>query len=167
MARRFVKLTYELVRHHFNYNPETGKITWRNPRVGWTPIGSVAGHLDHKGHRIVGIYGKQYRAGRLIWLYMTGKWPSGEIDHKDRVRDNDKWLNLRESSSQQNSCNRKFSNKHGLPGVSEVRGGFTARATVNGARKYLGFFPTADLAAAEVVKARISNGKEFACLEAK
>ena len=67
---------------------------------------------------IIGINGKIYRAHRLAWLYMTGKWPKEEIDHKDTNSLNDKIENLRICNDFQNKANRKTpsTNKTGFKG---------------------------------------------------
>jgi hypothetical protein len=48
---------------------------------------------------------------------MTGRWPASEIDHKNRIRDDDRFDNLREATSQQNTFNRVRKNKTSIPNV--------------------------------------------------
>jgi hypothetical protein len=46
-------------------------------------------------YRYITIDGECYRADHLAWLYMTGTWPPGEIEHIDGDNSNDRWANLR------------------------------------------------------------------------
>ena len=32
----------------------------------------------------------------MIWCKQTGQWPEGDIDHVNRVRDDNRFVNLRE-----------------------------------------------------------------------
>jgi hypothetical protein len=37
---------------------------------------------------------------------MTGEWPIDQVDHINRIRDDDRWINLREATPQQNRNNK-------------------------------------------------------------
>lgn len=104
-----IELTQEILRDLLDYNPETGVWTWRNPlpRSKMKP-GDLAGRITDGGRRQIRIASGFYYASRLAWLYMTGEWPKEEIDHVNRVRDDDRWINLREATHSQNSFNRSF-----------------------------------------------------------
>jgi hypothetical protein len=54
------------------------------------PIGCIAAD----GYRVIDIDGKDYYAHDLIYLYMTGKWPTGEIEHINDNKDDNRWGNL-------------------------------------------------------------------------
>jgi hypothetical protein len=56
---------------------------------------------------------KLYSAARLAWLYVHGEWPKNQIDHINRVRDDDRLVNLRDVTRTENQNNR--SNNNGLP----------------------------------------------------
>lgn len=75
------------------YDPETGELLWRKPRPGIIP-GKVAGtyHRFMKAQAI-GVFGKVYRRGQLVWLYHNGELPA-RIVHKDGDRQNDRLENL-------------------------------------------------------------------------
>jgi len=49
---------------------------------------------------------------------MTGHWPESQIDHKNRIRNDNIFSNLREATNGQNMANTQSSSKHGLKGVS-------------------------------------------------
>lgn len=52
------------------------------------------------------INGKIYKHHRIIWLWMTGEWPEGLIDHRDRDAMNNRWGNLRDATPSINSHNQ-------------------------------------------------------------
>lgn len=57
------------------------------------------------GYVQIKISGKLYHAHRLAWLYVYGYMPEKEIDHINRIRDDNRIANLREATSQLNSLN--------------------------------------------------------------
>jgi len=88
------------------------------------------------------VSGGQYLAHRLVWFYVYGCWPSGEIDHIDGDGKNNKIENLRDVDSQSNAKNRPVqnNNKIGIIGVRERSGSWNARITNNGVLEELGTF---------------------------
>lgn len=52
------------------------------------------------------IHGYHYKASRLAWLYMTGEWPKYEMDHINHVKDDNRWVNLRDVTPAENCANR-------------------------------------------------------------
>lgn len=148
------------------YSPETGEFRWLVTSSNRAVSGSVAGSQTSKGYVAIQVLGQRHLAHRLAWLYMTGEWPSGQIDHKDRRRSNNRWSNLREASNRQNAHNVavKASSKTGLKGVHFIAeaGLFTARIRHDGKRISLGCYRTAEEAhLAYVAKAEELLG-EFA-----
>ena len=112
-------------------------------------MGKRAGSISKQGYRRIGINGKTYRAGRLAFLYMTGRWPNPEVDHENKVRDDDRWNNLRELTKLQNMQNRNRvsarKKQSTLPiGVTHNNKKFKALARHLGKRIYLGTFETSD-----------------------
>lgn len=102
------------------YEPETGIFYWL-VSGGRRTAGKVAGTLHHTGYIQISIDYKLYRAHRLAWLYVTGKWPEGgEIDHKNWIRADNRWCNLRASDCSQNKMNRarQADNSSGYKGVT-------------------------------------------------
>jgi len=89
--------------------------------------------------------GKQYRQHRLAFLYMTGSFPVGHVDHIDGNPANNSWDNLREVTRQSNQRNVKriHTNTSGVTGVSYNKGRDKWEAyigTGKGKRKNLGNF---------------------------
>ena len=109
------------------YDPSTGICRWKERNINckndktWNTrfSGKVIGSKDKKGYIVTKINGKTYRLHRLIWLYMTGEWPDNEIDHKNRIRHDNTWDNLRDVTTRINSLNKGIisTNKTGVVGV--------------------------------------------------
>jgi hypothetical protein len=136
------------------YNPDTGLFHWRGGHKRVLP-GQIAGSPDKDGYILICVDQKMYKAHRLAWLWMTGEWPKNEIDHIDNVPANNRFVNLREATRQQNARNmpRHRDNKIGLKGVYKNKRGtrFIARATVNRKPVHLGCYSSKDDAHAAYV----------------
>ena len=63
------------------------------------------GSYDKDGYLIIKIKGKQYKAHRLVYAIHYGKLPSGELDHINRVRGDNRIENLRLSDRTSNVRN--------------------------------------------------------------
>lgn len=138
-------LTQPRLKELLSYHPETGVFTWI-ARTRNTKIGDVAGCLSIYGYRCIQIGGKQYRAHRLAWLYMVGDWPTNQIDHRNGIRDDNRWHNLREATNAENGQNIAMysTNTSGFMGVSwdHKRQKWQALLMTNGHHKHLGRFDT-------------------------
>ena len=92
-----------------HYNKASGFFTWiAAPRRGRSYVGKRAGVIGNHGYLVIGISGKTYLAHRLAWLYVTGEFPKNQVDHKNRKRTDNRWLNLREASYGENLANSKI-----------------------------------------------------------
>jgi len=117
-------ITQQFIKHILNYNPLTGVFIWKIERPGKARKGNVAGYSrKYKSsidYRFIGINGIQYREHRLAWLYVFGRFPKGQIDHKDGNSINNRINNLREVTNQDNCKNqsRPVNNTSGCIGVS-------------------------------------------------
>ncbi len=155
-----------LLKRLLHYNPETGLFTWREQYNSRTAIGSVAGGFDDRGYRKIQLCGKQYRAGRLAWFYMTGRWPTCLIDHEDRNPANDAWSNLREATFGESTHNRLLPvGESGLRGVRCIHGNpprWEARIAVGYDRVSLGYYETAEEAHAAYLAASENLHGEYA-----
>lgn len=139
--------TFGRIRSLLNYDADTGVFTWREAAGRWgrIPAGSIAGTSNKKnGYREIWVDGRLYKAHRLAWLYMTCEWPKEEIDHINRIRDDNRFSNLRECSSAENMQNKNLyrSNTSGIAGVHWRKncGKWQARIGVKGKRISLGHF---------------------------
>jgi len=144
-------LTQEHLKELLHYNPETGVFTWLIPLNNKRRVGEAAGSLTTDGYTEIGIKRVRYLAHRLAFLYMLGSFPNHEIDHINRVRNDNRWVNLRAATRQQNAHNvpvRK-DNTSRYKGVHKVKNchGWTAKCGIGGKVRYLGFFNTEEDAA--------------------
>lgn len=163
--------TPETLRRLLRYEPETGKLFWRERSVYlFTPSkhrtadhkmnnwnSKCAGKeaftaVDHRGCKQGRIFDKGYLAHRVIWATVVGEWPKEEIDHEDGNPSNNRWTNLRAVPHIENMRNRVVP-KHSTSGVCGVtkgkrRGTWTAQIGVDGSVVCLGTFSSLEAAAA-------------------
>lgn len=128
----------------FNYSPETGIFTRITSKYGRTKKGDISGCRNGNGYLIIQIKGNLYLSHRLAWLYVYGVWPSGDIDHINHVRHDNRWCNLREVTRKENCKNRAISknNNTGVSGVSwsKRQNKWQVTTCVNRKRIHLGYF---------------------------
>lgn len=135
----------------FRYDPDSGFFFWKNSNRP-SKNGFRADFSYIHGHRAVSRKQQHYFAHRVAWLHMTGQWPKCQIDHINRVRDDNRFCNLREADNAQNNVNRPATAKSstGIKGVywkkSEQK--WLAQITVSGKSRHLGYFDSKDGAAA-------------------
>lgn len=170
---KIYNLTKEYVRSRLRYLPKKGILIWKplpeltavERRWNTKHAGTVAGSVVRGGYRLIYIDGIQYPAHVVIYLGMTGIYPTKHIDHKDGNGNNNRWKNLRHAEYSENQWNSKKrkDNSTGYKGVSETKwGSFIAYLSVKGKRLHLGSFETAELAYQERMKnAELLHG-EFA-----
>lgn len=144
-------LTHKRLRELLLYDPQTGAFTWRKDRVrGKHTGGGAAGHIDASGYCKISIDGRRYYAHRLAWFYYYASWPSKNIDHIDRCRNNNRIANLRDVGQSENSLNGSLrrNNASGCTGVSydSRRKSWVAYITVAGKKKHLGAYTSLALA---------------------
>jgi hypothetical protein len=160
-------LTQEKVRYFFNYDPETGLLTWKNPPKGCgVYFGDHAGSEDIKGYRRITLEYNTYKNHNLIWLYVYGSFPQKGfvIDHDDNNPRNTILKNLRLATNTQNSYNRKTAknNKTGVKGVFMRKGKFCVNVGVNNKMIWGGCYDTLEEAEAKVISLRNEHHGEFA-----
>ena len=133
-----------LGRDFFNYwlryDPETGRFSWKEkPSVG-VSIGDDAGWLAPSGYCFVQIKGQAFALHRVAWLLETGSWPEDQIDHINGVRYDNRFSNLREATSRENSQNMVQHRDKRLPGASvhKPSGRWVCQVKVFGKVYYLG-----------------------------
>jgi hypothetical protein len=142
----------EFLRECFEYNPETGILTWKerpeshfigsraqnpvsrfNTRYAGKQVGTLnRGYLQTRLH-IKGSRFTTVNVHRICWALATGEWPKGEIDHINGIHDDNRLCNLRDATRLENQLNPnnrlRKNNKSGYRGVYKYYGKW--RATRN------------------------------------
>lgn len=142
-------ITLERLREVMDYEPKTGIAKWKLLPKAKVRNDHIMGSHDSKGYLQVMIDRKRYKVHRLIFFYMTGQWPKDQIDHINRNKSDNRWLNLREANNSQNQINRyvQKNNYSGIKGVryrEDTKNPWEARITKNKKLIRLGFFSTAE-----------------------
>jgi len=113
-------LTQNRLKELLEYNPETGLFIRKKTTASNAQVGNIAGFLNkHTGYKSIHIDGKEYYCHRLAFLYMNGFLPEKQVDHINRIKDDNRWINLRNATSTENLQNTSLrkSNKSGEKGV--------------------------------------------------
>jgi len=133
-------LDAQSVRDVFDY--VDGVLLWRFSSGGFVRKGRVAGRRLSDGYWQIRFGRKAYRRARLVFLWHTGRWPEPEVDHRNRIRDDDRIENLRESTKQENAFNKSAKGYSRYAGKDRWR----AYIVVDGRQTWLGDFPSEALA---------------------
>lgn len=141
------------LRSRMSYDPLTGALSWlrqdasdRSTKIWNSRFAGKAAltSKDTHGYYRGGFGGRQFLAHRVCWALHYGEWPSGNLDHINGDRSDNRIANLRQVSVGENCKNvsRKSSNKSGLSGVwwCQRVGKWHAYVTLTGKRKHLGSF---------------------------
>lgn len=157
-------LTAERLRALVSYDQSTGVFIRLLTRAANAQSGSVAGWSRADGRRRILIEGRYYYAHRLAWLYMTGEWPTAQIDHINGDPADNRFINLREATRTQNCANIGLPrhNTSGLKGTTAVKGRWQAQIQVGGKKIYLGKYATKEEAHAAYLSAAKTAFGEFA-----
>jgi len=145
---------------HDIFSYADGLLKWKHSLTGSRRVaGMVAGSINNDGYVIVEVAGKSVAAHRIVWLMHNGHWPTGEIDHINGIRHDNRIENLRDVHRKTNAENRRSASKTSktkllgveyLPKIDKYR----ARIRVDGALIRLGTFNTPDDAHAAYIEAK-------------
>jgi len=166
----------DLLRQLLDYNPDTGVMKWRirPPELFKVPslakswnrqyAGKETGRLNGEGYPQILIYDRPHRTHRIAWAISYGEWPSGDIDHINGMRTDNRLINLRVVTAEQNRRNMALHpcSKTGVPGVHKrARDGkprWIAIISVKNRMRYLGTFLNVDDAIAARKAAEVELG---------
>lgn len=165
-------ISAERLRELLFYDPRTGLWARRKTigRHGCFKAGEPVGYRNPSGYLSIRIDGKLYLAHRLAFLYMTGQWPNGQVDHRNLCPDDNSWINLRTATHGQNVQNSSLrkNNTSGKKGAHIIKGKYQlsrpyrARITINKKEVHLGYFATPKEAHAAYMKAAKQYFGKFA-----
>ena len=135
-------LTSEYVRELFDYDAETGRLSWKVYGKGRRKDLAV-GVSGSYGYPRVKLKKSIHLVHRVVWLWWYGYTPENDIDHIDRDKSNNRIENLREVTQQCNSRNRGGDkrNTSGVTGVSWFKrtGKWCASIVVGRRRKNIAY----------------------------
>ena len=146
-------LTVAQLKEVLAYDPETGDFRWL-PRPGNAPFnarsaGKLAGHRAGDYWRIR-FDGRNHAAHRLAWLYVHGRLPKGDVDHRDGNGLNNRIDNLRACKTKsQNRANQRMPQRRDHPvGCCwiESRKKWQVYIGARGKRVFVGLFTSRDAA---------------------
>lgn len=146
--QQFGRLTATRVREVFDYSPDTGVLTYKISRSR-SPGGKAANARAVNGYVVVRLDGRLHGGHRIAWVHAHGELPSGEIDHINGDRADNRLSNLRDVSRAINNQNRRGPgtlSSSGFLGVSRFRDKWRAIIRVDGKKNYLGTFDTPQMA---------------------
>jgi hypothetical protein len=143
---------------HSVFKYENGQLYWIGNRQGAKkdkPISSKVGH----GYLGCMLDGKHYLLHRLIYLYVHGHMPDGDVDHINGNRSDNRIENLRvvtKKGNQQNMRKAYSTSKSGLLGAfyKQKTKKWHSSICVSGKRFYLGTFNSPDEAHKAYIKAK-------------
>ena len=151
------ELTQARLKELLHYDPDTGKFTAlqtlpHNRKKAGSQVGFSTGP---EVYRAIRVDGRSILEHRLAFLYMCGTVPN-QVDHINGVRDDNRWVNLRESDHSLNAQNQRKNrkSKSGILGVYYGRASYFSSININGKKIYLGSFPTADEAFSAYLQAK-------------
>lgn len=146
-----MNITLYTLKEHVNYDKETGIFTWIKPfyKNQTQLVGKQIGSLDSLGYLEASINKNRIRLHRLAWFYIHGYLPK-YIDHINHVKTDNRLVNLRAVTNQDNSKNASISkaNSSGITGVyySKTKNKWIANVCINGNTKYIGSYQTKEVA---------------------
>lgn len=152
-------LTADELRERLHYNPETGVFTWRRDVGSRGKAGAVVGCPDKNGYLRVRINNQLMLLHRVAFLYVTGCWPDGDVDHRNGCTSDNRWENLRVVDHKTNMQNRRRARKgnvSGLIGAMKARtpGRWRSFIRVEGRYVSLGMFDDPESAHAAYIAAK-------------
>lgn len=134
-------ITYSRVSELFVYDPALGELRWRDS-------GKIAGEVHTPSRSTTSYFrvqvdGGRYFAHNLVWLILTGEWPSAIVDHVDRDGLNNREFNLRLATASQNKFNSPVyrNSTTGYAGVHKFRDKWRVQISKDG-KKFRKLFAT-------------------------
>lgn len=170
----------DVLRQLLRYEPETGKLFWRERDVEWFDgrCGTCAywnrryagkealAQIDTHGYAGGKIFKVRYLAHRIIWMMVYDELPPQIIDHINGDKIDNRVANLRPATNAQNIQNGdiRSSNTSGAKGVTWSRHNrkWQAQIGCGSSKKHIGYFTSVVDAAAAYDRVALELFGEFA-----
>ena len=148
--RKYPKPAIEYLRLLYSYYPITGKFTWNSCGGRHSPDETVGVIQPNRQRGSVQRYlalragGCYVLAHTVAWLFVTGEWPKGVIDHRDGNSLNNIFENLRDVSNRENLQNTYRHRNGKLVGCTYIkdRKVWKAQIYIDGKTRYIGSYLT-------------------------
>jgi hypothetical protein len=161
----------EYLRQRLRYEPDTGKLFWldyegmpNNWRARFAGKEAFT-YLGVGGYYQGSVGGALYHAHRVIWAIYHGKWPTHHIDHINGVGADNRIVNLRDVTRQENMKNMKMpkNNTSSVTGVvwDKAAHKWKVQIQVDNRTLHLGRFSTFE----EAAEARKTAAKKYGFTE--
>jgi hypothetical protein len=161
-----IMITQSELKELLHYDPNTGIFTWKVDKAKNVKKGNIAGRKKINSYIQIQINKKLYFAHRLAWLYVHGEMPENYIDHVNGIKSDNKILNLRKATPQENQFNRKLNKKStsGIKGITwhKTNKRWNAVLNVNNKNIHLGSFINLNIAKQVISNARNKYHGDFA-----
>ena len=154
----------EYLKNILDYDLQSGEFIWKVRLSIRIEIGQKAGYKTKRGYIYIGIDNKIYKAHQLAWYYVTGEWK--KIDHRNQVKCDNRFENLRPATKSQNGANRgkTKNNKSGIKGVSWHQQSQKWESSImKDGKRYRKFFDSKEEAAEFYRQTAIELYGEFSC----
>ena len=142
------------------YLPDAAKFLGLHPhtvqeraKAGIIPASKPGRRSNGNGYLLLRLSRRSYYIHRLVWLWFHGEFPTGQIDHINRDRLDNRIENLRDATASQNRANRPAF------GVTFEKGRWVAKA--GSENRYLGRFRERDDALKAFQSAHAERFGEF------
>ena len=118
-----MELTQDRLKELLEYNPDTGEFKWKITKNNLNAKkNSKAGSFTNN-YNIITIDYRHYRGSHIAFLYMDGYIPENNVMHINGKSYDDRWCNLKHTSSSCKSKNSKLykNSTSGVKGVNYNR----------------------------------------------
>jgi hypothetical protein len=155
---------YKRLKEYLRYDQETGHFTWIKSPSANVKAGSIAGGPDTCGYWRISIFGKFHSAHRLVFLYLNGEMPAGEVDHVNGNKADNRLANLRVCDRGQNCQNvrARKDNRLGIKGLRVTKSGAIEAQVIASKQRYSKTFSTIEEAQAWLAQKRAELHGRFA-----
>lgn len=131
-VQKYSKVVEDEIHRKLDYDPITGNLRWKkievlrngdnmyNTKFAGKIAGTIKTSKNVEGYNYIHIAGKILRAHRIAWFLYYGQWPTGEINHINHIRGDNRIMNLEVVTREQQTKNASMrrDNNTGITGVS-------------------------------------------------